>query len=487
MIMFFYALLLVIFLVAAFLVRYEPLPPSMEEEKGLNRSFHQMAGFIYRKFLRRKKSAEVTSIKKDLNTITPTTKGEEQVAEYYIKKLGNCFIILLCGIILALLAALSSRQDTKLQIKDKLKRGNYGEVSTNSELEAVTESGEKLGIYKIKVNSKQYTLVQLGELEEELSSKLPNLIKGKNSSLDNVRTDLKLMEKVEGYPFKIYWRTTDFMTVSSSGKVKNEDLEKEGKDVILSAELSCQDFTTTTQMFVHVYPPILSDTQKKYVQVQKLIDEQDEKSSTTDYQTLPKNYGKQKIVWKKPLHDSSVFLFILLFFVSILVYFIEDKKVRGKIKEREEEMIRQYPNLISKIVLYLGAGMTVRGVFDKLSTDYTASLQNGGDRSYLYEEIRMMSHEIGTGVSESKAYEAFGVRCRCHQYTRLVNLLNQNLKKGNSSLLPLLKQEAEKASVERLNIARKAGEKVTTKLLVPMMMILGIIMIIIMVPAFHSF
>ena len=49
------------------------------------------------------------------------------------------------------------------------------------------------------------------------------------------------------------------------------------------------------------------------------------------------------------------------------------------------------------------------------------------------------------------------------------------------------KEEASNAFEERKHSARKQGEQAGTKLLIPMMMLLGITMITIMVPAFQTY
>lgn len=72
------------------------------------------------------------------------------------------------------------------------------------------------------------------------------------------------------------------------------------------------------------------------------------------------------------------------------------------------------------------------------------------------------------------------------EYIRLTTLLTQNLKRGNSSLLERLREEADKVSEERLQRIRKLGEEAGTSLLVPMVMMLGVVMVIIMIPAFMT-
>jgi preprotein translocase subunit SecF len=66
-------------------------------------------------------------------------------------------------------------------------------------------------------------------------------------------------------------------------------------------------------------------------------------------------------------------------------------------------------------------------------------------------------------------------------------VLSQNLKKGARGLTDLLETEAEASLNERKNHARKIGEQAGTKLLLPMILMLGIVLVILMVPVFLSF
>ena len=95
--------------------------------------------------------------------------------------------------------------------------------------------------------------------------------------------------------------------------------------------------------------------------------------------------------------------------------------------------------------------------------------------------------ESQTGVSEADAYENFGKRCSLRQYVRLTALLNQNMKKGSNNLLVSLQQESRDAFETRKNMARRLGEEAGTKVLGPMMLMLGVVLVMIMIPAYLSF
>ena len=133
----------------------------------------------------------------------------------------------------------------------------------------------------------------------------------------------------------------------------------------------------------------------------------------------------------------------------------------------------------------MGAGMTVRNAFMKLGEDYRK--QEGGEKRYVYEEILIACHELASGRSETEVYDHFGKRCQLQVYRKLCTLLSQNLRKGSNDLFAMLRAEVDEAFRERQKTARKLGEEAGTKLLLPMMLMLCVVMIIIMVPAYFSF
>jgi hypothetical protein len=68
-----------------------------------------------------------------------------------------------------------------------------------------------------------------------------------------------------------------------------------------------------------------------------------------------------------------------------------------------------------------------------------------------------------------------------------VRLLISNLQKGNRGLCEQLEQEAETAFGERRLLAKRLGEEAGTKLLFPMMLMLGIVVVIVVFPAMYEF
>jgi pilus assembly protein TadC len=201
---------------------------------------------------------------------------------------------------------------------------------------------------------------------------------------------------------------------------------------------------------------------------------------------LPESWQGQKLSWTYKVKDNGPVLWISAMFVAILIYLLADKDLHDEVEQRKLLMKREYPDVVHKLVLYLGAGMTIRGTFHKVAEEYEQSRVEGKGQCPVYEEMLHTCRELKSGMSEAVAYEHFGKRTGLQEYVRLSTLLTQNLKKGNNTLLQRLREEATKASIERIQYAKRLAEEAVTKLLIPMVLMLLVVMLMIMIPAFSS-
>lgn len=143
-----------------------------------------------------------------------------------------------------------------------------------------------------------------------------------------------------------------------------------------------------------------------------------------------------------------------------------------------------YADLLSKIVVLTGAGLTIRNAWERIVSDYEEALKEGRKKKRAaYEEMRQTCHQLQSGMTESEAYREFGRRCRLQPYLKLSGLLEQNRKTGTKNMKTLLQAEMADALEQRKNLARRLGEEAGTKLLMPLFLMLGIVMVMIMVPA----
>ncbi|HEX3076809.1 MAG TPA: hypothetical protein VHQ24_08105, partial [Lachnospiraceae bacterium] len=219
----------------------------------------------------------------------------------------------------------------------------------------------------------------------------------------------------------------------------------------------------------------------------EVIKQRDSESLSNEVLELPRTLDGKEISYKENKEATSEMIFFLGIISAILIVFLSFTQLDRKRKDREMELMMSYPDMINKVILLLGAGMTIRNVWGKISGEYKEKLERRkeGER-YVYEEMLVTWNEMCNGRSELDAYDAFGKRVKLKPYLKFSSLLVQNAKKGTTDLLHSLEYEAIEAFEVRKETAKRLGEEAGTKLLAPMMLMLFIVLMIIIVPAFLS-
>ena len=144
--------------------------------------------------------------------------------------------------------------------------------------------------------------------------------------------------------------------------------------------------------------------------------------------------------------------------------------------------------MLSRLIIFLGAGMSIRTAWDRIAEDYKMAVKEGrrGLR-YVYEEMYVTSSQLKSGESEARAFAEFGNRCGLQQYRKFSGLLEQYRKNGSKNLRETLRLEMADAFEQRKNQAKRMGEKAGTKLLIPLFLLLAVVMAMITVPAWIAF
>ena len=170
--------------------------------------------------------------------------------------------------------------------------------------------------------------------------------------------------------------------------------------------------------------------------------------------------------------------------IAILLYVKDMMALKDKREYKAREMLLDYPEIVSKLMVFIGAGLSVRSAWERIVIDYE---NLAGGKRFAYEEMSSSLTKLKTGVHESRVYKDFGRNCAIKQYMKLASLLDQNRKSGVNNLRQILSVEMASAWEERINIARRQGEEASTKLLLPLLMLLIVVLIIIMLPAMMAF
>lgn len=230
-------------------------------------------------------------------------------------------------------------------------------------------------------------------------------------------------------------------------------------------------------------PEVLTKEEDEEQKLLEFVANYNSELEDSEYYYLPSDWEGRKLEWKIPYDTTGNMLtaiFLAAAFVMIVIIAREEQKARTK---RYEELMMDYPGLIMKFTLLVQAGMTVRNTFRKMASDY----KNKNEKRIAYEELVTACHEMESGISEMEAYRRFGERCGHVKYKTFATLLIQNLQKGSRHMGEMLEKESVEAWDDRKRKAKVQGEAATTKLLFPMILMLGVVMAIVMLPACLSF
>lgn len=449
---------------------------------GVFLPFYRMALYLYKWVcIRGVPFLSSGQVERDLEKLHPGERKKQLATDYYVGKLAKSLMICLVGTFLGVVTFAQSEGNSVVTSEGTVLRGTYEEGTKEVGLVCELPEGEQE--FQVQVAAESFTEEEIGELYRKFCQELPDMILGENTSPDAISGNLLLLEAYEGYPFLVGWESGNPDVIHSDGTMGR--VEK-AQDVELKAVISYEEREWEKTISVRVTPPDLSEEERLRLELEQMLITAESSNRTDAEWKLPGSWEGQELTWKQASDNTGLILWLGAIAVAVLVYLLADKDLHDEVEKRKLQMKRAYPDVVHKLVLYLGAGMTIRGAFQKMAEEYEQTVAEGAISNPVYEEMVHACRELKTGMSEGAVYEHFGKRTGLQEYIRLSTFLTQNLKKGSSTLLQRLKEEASKASQERIQYGKRLGEEAVTKLLLPMVMMLLVVMLMIMFPAFSS-
>lgn len=444
--------------------------------------FYRMAVCLYKRICIHKISVFSSSqVERDLSCLYPGEGKENLAAKYYIKKISLSLAILFMGTLFGAAAKYNSESSILMDREGRIPRGDYREGSVKVQLTAEDPEGER-DSFQVEVAPLLLTEDEARALFTEFLDRLPEYILGKNKAMDRISSDLVLEESYGDYPFLLEWESRSPAIVGSTGRVYPGE---EPAPVELVMRITYGELVREETLLLTVVPEELNAREQAHADMENLLLQSEFDSRSESAWSLPDQWQGKEINWQQKVEDYSLVLWILAIVTAVSVYATSDQDLHRQQEQRKKQMQRDYPDIVHKLVLYIGAGMTTRSAFQKIAGDHEQ--KTGEEKTHpAYREMLYACRELHSGVSEASAYERFGKRTGLQEYIRLSTLLTQNLKKGNSALLERLREEADRAGEERMQSCKRLGEEAGTKLLIPMVLMLLVVMVMIMIPAFST-
>ena len=445
------------------------------------RIFYAMAGLLLRYF----PPKEAESVREKQLMMHPGGSGSRLTRDYYMKKLSVAIAVMSAGVLLSFIILISDLFRPEDIEGYSIERNGYGEGDRAVSLDLYAD-GELLERGRqIIVSEKHYKEDDIQAAFLKTAQDLDEAILGENISPDHIDRDLVLPDRSADYPIDIEWLVGDRDVLDMNGHIQEDYRDPAGREVKLKAMMSYGETEAEHSLYVKVYPKYRTPEDTLSYEITRGISETDALSVSEDRQRLPSEAAGHELMYRYSLPHTWLYVLLISSLAAFAVYIGRDHDLSKEVAERERAMMLDYPEIVSKLTLLIGAGMTVRAAFEKIAVDYREQHREG--ISFAHEEMLVTLHRMKSGVSEPEAYLDFGKRCAVKRYVKLGALLAQNIRKGSAGMLPELEREVRDAFEERKAKARKSGEIASTKLLIPMALMLGVVMFIVIVPAFMSF
>lgn len=312
----------------------------------------------------------------------------------------------------------------------------------------------------------------------EMAETLCVEILGDNSSLQEVQGDLNLVKELPDYGVFVSWESELPEVVSDMGIVSAETEER--VCVYLTATLSNGNAKETIEIPVIVCPPLKSQRMRFEEELESLAYQNRELAEVI----LPDEFEGRKLSYRSFGRSQNFALILLAITAAVCLFFKEKTDKESAVRRREDGLIADYPDLVSGFLILVGAGYSTKAAWKKMADDFVKSEKQ--EFHPLYKEMQIAVNQMETGTPETRAYADFGRRCGVRCYIRFASLLESSVSTGGKSLKNLLETEMDDAFRQRAAMARRKGEEASSKLLLPMFGMLGVVMVMAAAPAFLS-
>lgn len=171
---------------------------------------------------------------------------------------------------------------------------------------------------------------------------------------------------------------------------------------------------------------------------------------------------------------KSALGFLAGILLAIIFPYGVQSAINSAIATKKDEILGEFPKMVSKLTLLVNAGMLLRRAWDEVA--------NSNQEDALYAEMRAASQDILEGMTVENAMDAFASRCGVKEIRKFSSIYVQAVKRGAGESIDSMKTMADEAWEQKKQLSKQKGELAAQKLLIPnMIMFLGI-MVVVVVP-----
>lgn len=393
------------------------------------------------------------------------------------KSLGKVRICLAAGLVLTVVCALLGGGDPSLD--QALTRPDFGGAPGSAALVLKAEyDGHFLEqSMRLRILPRALSASEEQDRIDLCARELGALILKDNRSLRQVSGDLDLPASHPGTGVLLSWESSDPARIDPEGRVDMLGI-KPGEEVTLTATLSLGGSAQRQTYEIGFAAPGAVDYGPSLRRELEELEAELSKSDSADRLQLPA-YSERKVrlAWGVQKTDPWLFPVPLCLLTAAFLYFARLSGLKSQLDQKRKAVEEELPNLSLQLTLLLNAGLVVTSAFDEILLD-------GSQRPHpLYEILQHVRNQcVQTNEPFVKALYRFSQTTGSRDFLRMATLIADHAARG-SELADKLERERSHLWEGRLQQAHARAKEVETKLCLPLMMLLCVMVVIAVAPA----
>ena len=229
--------------------------------------------------------------------------------------------------------------------------------------------GEVTTKFNMEVQARKRTEEEIEEAFLRTLELLGECINPQKDEDSELTESITLPQSVEETGAVIRWESSHPETVDATGKVNRKGLTQELL-VTLRARIAIDESFREHWFEVKVTPYPADSPESMFYRAEKELMETEEATLGEKEFALPEAIGEVTVSLSEQEGISPALLVPFGLLLPVVFVTAKRQEKEKKKKERENELLTAYPQIITKLTLYTGAGMSLRGAWERLATEY---------------------------------------------------------------------------------------------------------------------
>ena len=291
------------------------------------------------------------------------------------------------GLFLGILAQYSEGFDPVLKDGYILNRNPLGQEEETYLLEVRgLADGREPERLELILEAEQYTEKEAEAVYEQIIGELPGYILGDNPSLEEVRLPLKLISELPEYGVDLSWRSGSPDLLGSDGQIYGEGVPEQGEQAVLFVRLTDGNWPREYEIPVRIKPPLMTPVQRAAKDLEEQIKEMEQDSRYESAFSLPQFQEGNQLSYDIPGGLPPILSLTALGLAgAFLITLKETADLKKQEERRRQQMLLDYSEVLSRLIIFLGAGMSIRSAWERIAVDYRRSVEHGvHQKRYIY-------------------------------------------------------------------------------------------------------